>query len=195
MSRADGRSRALRRRPSRSIPALIVALALVAAGVVIGWPAVAVLATGTAPAWAQSAGGRLSGQPWADPWTVAAMVVVGLLGLVLVVVAVLPGRPNAYRLAPPFDGPAADGSSLRAKDTDFVISRRALARLATARADQVEGVEGVRASVDSSTVRIRIRTSWPGSRDVAGEVSDQVRRAYQAAGVDPLPRIIATTTD
>jgi hypothetical protein len=143
VSRRDARSRSLRRRPSRATPSVAVALGLVALGIVLVWPAVSVLVTGAPPAWAGATGRWLAGQTWAGPWTITALVVAGVAGLVL----------------------------------------------ATAEGELVDGVEGIRASVDGSSVRLRVTTSDDDPAAIGRQVEARLRRTYERAGLEPRPRI------
>ncbi len=185
MSRSDGRSRALQTRPSRSVPAAIAAVVVIALGVGLAWPFLQLAITGSAPAWANSAAGWLAQRSWADGWTVTVIVLVAVLGLIMIIAAAVPGRTRTYQLEAA-EQVADPGPALA---TDIVISRRGLARLATAQAHRVPGVETASAAVDGSRVRMELTTYVPNESAVADQVRELVGQTFAAAGLRPAPRV------
>ena len=78
-------------------------------------------------------------------------------------------------------------------ERDFVISNRALARLAAGRADLVDGVDKVSASVSGTPGPPRRRHRPPSSATGSARGSSPlVTDALAAAGVPPQPRVTAT---
>lgn len=149
------------RRPRRSLPATLVALALLAAAFLIAvscgqllldqtplLPFAAVAQTGAAFTWNQVI-------------VLAAAAVVAVLGLALMVAALSPGAPTIVALAPR-DGQPHAGAT-----------RRSLARALTMAARNVDGV-------DKASVRVRPRTVTAAVRTPLREPADlpeQVRTA------------------
>lgn len=184
MSRTDARSRRLRRRSSRTVPAGIVAAVLLAVGVLGAIATISRLVTG---AWATAVSGPargLTALTWASPGVLAAAVVALVLGLVLLVAALKPGAYRSTRLR----GPSGAGIG----QTDYVITNAAVARLAAGRADLVDGVDRVSASAGGRRVRLRITTSSEQVTQIRDRVVTGVTDTLTTAGLDPVPRVSAT---
>lgn len=184
MTRTVAASKRLRRRPSRTVPATIVAVGLLALGVLAAIAAVGRLVTGAWPRAVTDAAGAVSDYTWATPAVIVAGGVAALLGLILVIAALTPGR---YRVA---ELHLADADTT-VRDTDYVISTRALARLAAAKADQVDGVDRVAASASGRRVHVRITTTSEQGMQIRERVLSAVTDALSATGVQPMPRITA----
>lgn len=187
MSRSDAHSSRLRRRRSRTVPASIVAVVLLAAGVLAVVAAVAAIAAGAWPSQVQSAADVVASWRWNSPEVLTAGIVVAVLGVVLVLAAVLPGPWNAAALSAP--------RQAQAEVVDVVISNRGLARLALSSAEIVDGVDRVSASAAGHRVRVSVVTS---SRDQAQLVRDRVQQVVtdrlRAVGVTPVPRVSTTVS-
>jgi hypothetical protein len=187
MSRSDAHSSRLRRRRSRTVPASIVAVVLLAAGVLAVVAAVAAIAAGAWPSQVQSAAEVVASWRWNSPEVLTAGIVVAVLGVVLVLAAVLPGPWNAAALSAP--------QQAQAEVVDVVISNRGLARLALSSAEIVDGVDRVSASAAGHRVRVSVVTS---SRDQAQLVRDRVQQVVtdrlRAVGVTPVPRVSTTVS-
>lgn len=188
MSRVNARSRGLQVRPSRTVPATIVALVLLALGGLTAVLAVARLVNGTWPGQVTGPARTLSALTWGSTTVVVAGVVIGVLGLILVVAALKPGPFRTARLHAAGNagsGPAAVG------ETDFVISTRGLARLAAARADLVDGVDKVAVSASARRIHLQVLTSSDQAEQISRQITDDVQQTLSAAGVQPPPRVTA----
>jgi hypothetical protein len=184
MSRTDARSRRLRRRPSRTVPASIVAVVLLALGVLTAIVAIARLVTGAWDSRVTGPAGAVAGQTWGSSAVLTAAVVALVLGLVLLVAGL---KPGAYRSAQ-LRGPSGQGID----QTDYVISNGSIARLAAGRADQVDGVDKVSASADGRRVQLHITTSSEQTAQIRDRVVQGVTESLATAGLDPAPRVTAT---
>ncbi|GAB2577615.1 DUF6286 domain-containing protein [Microlunatus antarcticus] len=185
MSRSDSRSAGLRRRHSRTVPASIVAVVLLAVGVLAVVAAVSRLSSGR---WAGQVSGPASavaGLTWGSAAVLVASGVAVVLGLVLLVAGIKPGAYTSTRLD------TSRGAGVVA-ERDFVISNRALARLAAGRADLVDGVEKVSASVSGSRIHLDVVTASEQRDRVRSKVVALVTEAVSAASVSPQPRVTAT---
>lgn len=185
MSRSDSRSAGLRRRHSRTVPASIVAVVLLAVGVLAVVAAVSRFSTGR---WASQVSGPASGVAGLTWGSVAVLVASGVavvLGLVLLSAGIKPGAYTSTRLD------TSRGAGVVA-ERDFVISNRALARLAAGRADLVDGVEKVSASVSGSRIHLDVVTASEQRDRVRSKVVALVTEAVSAASVSPQPRVTAT---
>lgn len=185
MSRRNARSRQLRRRPSRTIPASVVALLLLALGVLTAIASISRLVDGSWPATVSSAAAGLAALTWASSAVVTSGVVLALLGLVLLVAGLKLGSFSTATIAARDIGGTVE-------DTDFVISTRSLARLAAARADQVDGVDKVSASASARRVQLQVTTTSEQVDEIRRQVTDGVAERLAATGVRPVPRVRAT---
>ncbi len=187
MSRTDARSNALRHRPARTIPASVVALILLGLGLGLAWVAVLKLSQGSWPAFLLTLGDSLGRLTWGAGATIAVSAVIAVIGLVLLIAALTPGQPNALRLVDPHDM-----SESQVGDTDYVMTRRSVAKLAAAHADLVDGVDSVTATASARRVDLRVRTASDQRGEIERQVLDRVRGALEGAGITPIPRVIAT---
>lgn len=184
MSRADARTSSLRRRPSRTVPAVIVAVLLTAAGVALVWATVIRLTNGRWPGWVGATHEWVAAQTWGSATVITISIAVAVLGLMLLVTALTPGHANAYLLAP------ADTSDDRATGSrELVMTRRAVAKLATAHAQLVDGVDAVSADVGARTVNLAVRTPSAHRSDIEQAVTDTVTSTLTGAGLSPMPTV------
>lgn len=176
----------LRHRPQRSIPAGLTALVMAALGGFVAVSGALRLATGTWPEPAGAVLGFLAGTRWGSPVWLVITAGVAVVGLIMIIAAVKPGRLNAARLGAA--GPAAG------PELEVVISRRGIARLAAARAELVDGVDSVRARADARSVRLAVGTATEHRAELRTAVTDAVRQSLSRTGVTPVPRVTATVT-
>lgn len=182
MSRSDARSGALRRRPSRTIPAVIVALVLLTVAVAVVWVSAVRITSGTWPTFVVDAANWAHDVSFGSTTAITAAAAAAAVGLVVLLCAIIPGQYTALRVVNP-DLEGGGGS------TEVVMTRRSVARLATARADEIDGVGSVSTSAGARSVALSV-TSPSSQRDVVGAtVKERVRDALSAANVDPLPRV------
>lgn len=182
MSRTDARSRSLRRRPSRTVPAVVVALLLLTLGVALVWITVLRLTTGAWPEIFVQAAQWAHDVTWGSTTAITAAAAAAVGGLIMLLCAIIPGHHTSLRVS---------AQSLNGEDgqTEVVMSRRSIARLATARADEVDGVGSVSTSAGSRSVSLSITTPSEQRDVVANAVRATVQEAFRAAGIEPLPKI------
>lgn len=192
MSRTDARSTSLRHRPARTIPATIVAAVLLLLGVGLVWVAVLKLVNGGWPTFLGSVSSWLTGLTWGATLALAIAIAVLVVGLVLLVAALAPGKPNAMVLANKSDAEVQDNTV----KTEYVMTRRSLTKLAKAHADRVDGVDQVSVTTTARQVKLRVKTASEQTTDIQQTVTDRVRDALTATGLKPVPRVstIARTT-
>lgn len=149
-------------RPRRVIPSVITAVLMVALGILVAAEVIsALLGRPLRLAPYDRMLGWASTTPWDDPWVMAGAGLAVVLGLLLVLLALIPGRP---RLIP-----------VRTGDKDLIIGMqsRGFTRALAHAAEQVHGI-------DHARVRLRGRTAHVEAdsllRDDTG-LADAVRRA------------------
>ncbi|MGW5723160.1 DUF6286 domain-containing protein [Amycolatopsis sp. NPDC003865] len=161
----------MKRRPRRSTPAALIALVLAAAGALAAIVAIQMI-LGERP-WLDygATARRLHDVRWAELPVVITGGAVALLGLVLVLAAVLPGKLTVL----PLRGEPDAGASRHS----FGVTLRAAAA-------RVDGVEKVRLKVRRHTVRVRVWTR----RTRPDGIADAVRVAVAARldRIDPVRR-------
>ncbi|WP_327048423.1 DUF6286 domain-containing protein [Microbispora sp. NBC_01189] len=134
-------------RPGRGLPAVVAALALLAIGVLTAVEVISALLghpVGLVPyervaGWARTTA-------WNDDRALAAAAALALIGLVLVLIAAVPGRGRLV--------------ALRTADPDLVVGvpRRALARVLSGAAGRVDGVRAAGARVRGWHADVSVRT-------------------------------------
>lgn len=163
-------------RPRRSVPAIIVAAILAAAGILGAIQAVTA-ALGH-PLWKvpyHDFAGPLRDTHWSDTVTLAVAAAIAFIGLILILAALLPGRPSAILLA--------------SGDTSIVIGapqaslRRVLARAAR----DVDGIERARVKLRRRSATIHPTTRLRDTSGLRGSVHAAVQGRLTA--LDPLSPI------
>ena len=182
MSRTDARSTKLRRRPARTVPATIVSVVVLAVGVGLVWITMLRLLDGRWPTFLGAFHAWLAALTWGSAIGIAISLAAVGVGLILLVCAWKPGQPNAMVLH-------SDRSGNAAGSTDFVMTRRSVARLATSYADQVDGVDSVSASVTARRVTLSVKSPSEQRSQLADTVTGRVREALQGSGLQPMPKV------
>ncbi|MGC5010983.1 DUF6286 domain-containing protein [Streptosporangium sp. DT93] len=152
-------------RPRRVIPSVITATAMTALGLLVALEVVSALLRRPLRLvpydrilpWASST-------PWSDQRVMAGAGLIGLLGLLLVLLAIVPGRPTLV--------PVRTGT----RKLLVGVHRRGFARSLARAAEAVPGIDRARVRLVGRTVRVRADA---GTRDVAG-LADVVREAVNA---------------
>lgn len=143
----------------RTVPALVVALLLLAASVVVGVSCVQTIA-GVPPLLAFDTLGRTAAaSTLADPGVLAAGALSVLLGTALLLCALLPGAPQVLPLA------AHEGGAVAG------VTRSGLGRDLAAHARRADGMTTARVSISARTIRV---TAGTPLRDHTG-LADKVR--------------------
>lgn len=192
MARDDARSSSLRRRPSRTAPAAVVATVVTALGVAGVWASVERLVTGQWPSWVGAVHRWAGTHTWGSAVVLVVAVAVAFVGLVLLVAALRPGMANAYDIDPATGAAASTENDQDDQVSDFVMTRRAVARLASAHASLVPGVDSVSASATSRRVTLTVETASAQGEDIDELVTARVREALAAAGLTPEPTVSTT---
>jgi Family of unknown function (DUF6286) len=185
VSRSDARSNTLRRRPARTTPASIVSVVVLAVGVGLVWITVLRLLNGRWPGFLGAVHEWLATLSWGSTITIAISLAAVAVGLILLLCAWKPGQPNAIALH-------VDRSGDVAGSTEFVMTRRSVARLAAGHADLVDGVDSVSATVGARRITLSVKSQSAQRSQLADLVTDRVRDALQGVGLQPMPEITTT---
>lgn len=162
----------LRARPARVVPSVIVAVVLLLIAVALGWAGIAAIAqAGSADASLETVLPGIAGAEslqWSTPAVIAAGIVLGLIGLVLVILAISPGARRILGL----QAPAAE----HVERLEVAMPTSALSDLAASAADSVDGVARVRASSNTRSSIVTFTTPVRDTAEIRGEVADSVTR-------------------
>lgn len=173
---------ALRPRPSRAVPAVICGLVLLGAGVLLVWSAITRLTSGQWPPFFTAVSDWLASLSWNSAGAWAAGIVLAAAGLILLLTVLIPGRFHSLRL---HLEPTRDVAGR----SQAVMSRRAVARLAAATCEHIDGVSSASATASDREVRVTVNTALRDTADLQHWVTDGVRSRLQAAGLDPVPAV------
>lgn len=153
----------MKRRPRRTFPATVTALVMLAGCVVVAVVAVQMILGQAAWLSYSAVADALHGVRWDSLVLAVAGGFAGVLGLVLVLVAILPGKPTVL----PLRGEESD--------IDSGASRRSLRSTLRASASTVDGVSGVKLRLRRRKLRAEVKTE----RTVTDGLADAVRTAVE----------------
>lgn len=168
-------------RRRRTTPATISAVLLLGAAVVAGWAAIQTMVTGRALAPVAFVGRWLTSTTWASVWILLIGLAIALLGLWWLVLALKPGPTNAV--------PVASAPNHQVKDSATVLTRPALARLASATAQDIDGVDQVSSTVGRRRVSLRVDTTLHDATALSQAVRGAVTDRFEACGITPVPTV------
>lgn len=188
MSRRSGRAANLRHRSSRAVPAVIVGAVLLASGAALSWLAITRLVNGAWPAFLAGLRDWLTGLAWDSPALWAAGAVMVIIGLVLLLAAVVPGTFNALPLQSPRAGPAPSPAA----GQEIVMSRRAVATLASSYCRHLDGVGSASATATARRIHLTVTTPLHETDELRTRIIAGVRQRLTMVGLDPVPRVTAT---
>ncbi|WP_024799567.1 DUF6286 domain-containing protein [Nocardia sp. BMG51109] len=166
----------MKRRPRRVIPAVVVALVLVAACVVVAVSVVQKLSGTRELVSYDDVAGRLHDTTWGSGWVLGGGIAVMVIGVLLLAVALMPGRPVVLPLE------SEDG-------VHAGITRRSLRAAVRDAADSVPGLESARVRLGSKKIRVKGRT-----HEAAAEAAGSVRAAIDERLDLVAPRVRHTVT-
>jgi len=168
----------MRRRTRRVLPAVVLALTLLALCVAVVWLLVQRL-TG-AGAFISYGGviAHLNAATWGDRQVLVAGAATLLAGLVLLALAVLPGRAVVV--------PLTDADDFAAG-----VARRGLRGALRDAAQSVEGVRSARIRLHRKRVRVTIRTGHAHTASLAEAVCTAVDERIGRIGAHPVPKVSA----
>lgn len=192
------------RRPRRTVPAVIVALVLLAGAVLVVWSCVQVL-TGQAPVIPFTAlATAAAALTWADLPVLIGGGILAVIGIALLIVAAAPGRPTVLALADRPDRTRDEATSRddmdravhlsgTAAQPDAGATRRSVARAISTAAAGVPGVDHATARLAARSVIATVHTPLRGSTELTGQVSDAITAALDDIGLTrPLRVRVAT---
>jgi hypothetical protein len=166
----------VRRRPRRAIPAALLALALLAICAAVVWSLIQRLTGAREFIYFHEIAARLHIIAWDDSQVLIAGAVTAPAGLVLLALAVWPGRAVMVPLA-------------GAEDFAAGVDRRGLRGALRDAAQSVEGVRSARVRLRRNRVRVTARTGYARTASLAEAVSAAVGERIDRIGACPAPRV------
>lgn len=188
------RNRSLRHRPGRTIPAIIVSIVLVALGVALTWVSIFRLVNGAWPVWLARPRASVTDLTWhsVGGWTIAALA--AIIGIVLLLTAIIPGRRNAVFVTPNTRSDDAATDTPSPAGEEFILTRKAIARLAVSQADRVDGVSSVSAAATEKRVTLHATTTLQETTRLRDQVVHEVTDRLGAVNLSPTPKVSVTVT-
>jgi hypothetical protein len=174
---------ALRPRRPRRIPATITAAIVLVIGGLSAAIGIDRLGTGTPLTAATRGLNWLAGLSWSGPVMLAASSVAVVLGVVLVVCAIVPGKRKATGL------PISVSADPAPADSEAAIPHRALGQLIAARAQSLNGIDRVRVDATEHRVRVRANTPTRYVQQVSDDLQHNVADTLSSMGIRRQPRI------
>lgn len=171
-------ARPLRRRPARVIPSALVSVVALAAGAFLAWALVVRLSEGSWPAPFDTGLATLLQTPLENPAVGATAVVLSVLGIVLILCAVTPGRYRHYVVDVPAD--VYGGSH------ETVLTQRGLGNILRTRIARLDGVESANVLASGRRVSLTVRTPLHETSEITARVRGAAERTLaELPLVDP----------
>lgn len=161
----------MKRRPRRTVPAILTALVVLAACVLTSIVTIQMIMGVTPLISYRSITTSLADTHWNDTATLIVGGTAALIGLLMLLAALLPGRPLVVPLA---------------GDLDAGASRRSLRRTLQDAASRVDGVRKAKLKLTRRTVVARIRSDRTNTAGLTEAVRNVLDRRLDQ--VSPLPR-------
>lgn len=170
------------RRPRRSLPAALVAAVLLALCVLVIVAVVQSLLGQTPFLSLAQLLSVSSGQRWNSAGVVAVAIVLAVLGLVLLVVALRPGKPTVMPLAR-YEWPDGQPAAVAG------VRRHTLTTDLAATAGAVPGVTHAAVSSRRARVTATVRVAAADPAAVPGQVRERLTQRLTEIGPAPRPRV------
>ncbi|MCF2586697.1 DUF6286 domain-containing protein [Brevibacterium sp. UCMA 11752] len=178
-------TRLFRARPARVVPAVILAILILAIAVALGWAAIAAIVSDGSGSSALSSGfsgfAALGTMSWAAAAIITAGAVITVLGLIFLIIGISPGakRNIGYRAQAPE----------HIDRFEVVLPTSALSNLAAAAADSVDGVSSVRAASNASSTNVTFSTPVRDSDEIRHDVDAAVTQRFASIAFDRTPTV------
>ncbi|OKI25640.1 hypothetical protein A6A07_30735 [Streptomyces sp. CB03911] len=179
----NGQARSGRAAPrwwsERRVPAAAAALVVLAASAFMLFDVVRVRTGHTAAAWRKTLADELATRPIDDPWVITGAAVAAALGLLLLVLALTPGRRHLLPMAATDDPDAPQA----------VLDRDGAARLLRDAALRVPGVSHADIRVRRRRINARAQVAFRDLDTVRNEVTEALTAQLDALALAQVPRL------
>ena len=174
----------LRARPARVVPSVIVAVVFLLVAVGLGWAGIADIAQSGAEAALTTTLPGVSGAEslqWGMPIVIGAGIVLGVIGLILIILAISPGPRRIVGFRAP--------TSEYIEQFEVALPTSAVSDLAAAAADSVDGVSRVRAASNARSTIVTVATPVRDTAAIRSDVGQAVTDRLSAIGFDRQPSV------
>lgn len=151
-------------RSARTAVLLVAALTLLGLSILGLTLCMIRLVSGTWPAWITSFLEDLKTVSWLEPSVIAVLVGLGMLGLILLLAALVPGQRHTTLLA---------WDALSRKE-EWTVHRQGIARLAQYEAERTDGVQRAKATFRGNTLAVTVVTPLHDTHEVKRSVREHV---------------------
>lgn len=165
------RTPSLRRRPARIVPSVLMSLAILLPAGYLLWAIVLRFAQGSWPDPVATGAPAVLEAPLSHPGVLTAAILATVLGLVLMLCALVPGKHRTSVLQ--VDENLYQGSE------ETVITHRGVANLLQARTSRVDGVDRVGAEVTDRRIRLHVDTPLHETGEVTRRVQEVATRTVE----------------
>ena len=203
--------KALRKRSARVIPAIVTAVIILAIGALVAWWAISRLLNGNYPLQKQvfHTVQSIADTTYDSPIAMAVAAVIGVIGLVMVLLAITAGSQRLAFIRT--EGMKAAGSSrlsgrgasdhgdARGQDAyitgecEIAMTTSGLANLAVSAGDEIDGVERVRCNASPKKLEVAVTTYLRDTKELTEEVRSAIISKVKAAGITPVPKVSVYT--
>lgn len=170
------------RRPRRSIPAIIVAVVLLALCVPTAISVIQSLLGQTPLISLSTLLGATSAQTWDGAATIVVAIVIAVIGLILLFAAIRPGKPTVLPLT------AMVGEDGRA-GAEAGVRRASLAKDLSAAAGAVPGVSTAKVNAGRRTMTAQVTVAASDPAAVPDQVRERLESRLDEIGPTPRPRV------
>lgn len=172
---------ALKRRPARVLPSVLVSVIGIALAVTVLWVAAERITQGQWPQWISAPAHTIGQTPSTAPPVLVVGIVCMVIGLVVMASSLIPGRFNRAQLK------VEEHLYTGAEDT--VLTHRGLAHILEGPVSRVDGVRSVKADVTSRKVRLRIQTPLRQNARIKTEAVDVAEAALRKLPLVKHPKV------
>jgi hypothetical protein len=141
------------------------------------------LATGHPPTAAIRVLQSVSGLSWSDTAAVAASSVAVVLGIVLLVCGIVPGKRKAAALPVSGDAEPAPATA------EAAIPHKALAHLVAVQAKTLNGIDRIHVKANAHTVRVQASTPTRYVHQVSDDLRHNVAETLTSMGIRRPPKV------
>ena len=168
------------RRPSRTTPVVILAILLVAAGVVASIAAIQRLQHGSLPQWLAWGRGHMTTASWQNGTALTVAIVVGVAALLLLIWAFKPGRSSGVFLKP------SDGAP---DDREIVMDNSDLTGWLSRWLDEEDGVASSGVKRRGNTVKVDVETDVKDPEVMREQLTKRIAARVDSLGLEQPPKV------
>lgn len=168
------------RRPSRTVPVTILAVLLVAAGVVAIIAAIQRLQHGSLPGWLAWGRGHMTTVTWLNSTALTVAIVIGVIALLLLIWALKPGRTSGVLLEPGEGAP---------DNREVVMDNSDLTGWLSRWLDEEDGVASSAVKRRVNTLRVDVETTVKDPEVMREQLMTRIADRVDSLGLKQPPKV------